>query len=264
MPRADWLRNEAAREGFENDATVCLPAIPLLPGASLAGPSSFREVFRRHHDAIRELLECHRAPGLGLAVASGDALEATVWVPAEPDGMNPVIVGRHSHAEVFLPWDPELSLRHLAVILQRPGAGPGRFRVLDLRTPRAFGDEQGRRLEALESAGPMLVDCASFAVMLFPTAEDDAPWPDDPGTGWRRVPDRAYLDSASADPAWWGRPGGVVVRRPGWEAVSTATTSVFTFPGPAFLSPMVPMAESSGPARGEIRVASPWGGASLL
>ena len=264
MPRSVWLRNEAAREGFENDATVCLPAIPLLPGARRAGPSSFREVFRGYYGAIRELLECHRAPGLGLAVASGDALEATVWVPAEPDAINPVIVGRHSTAEVFLPWDRELSLRHLAVILQRPGAGPGRFRVLDLRTSNAFEDEQGRRLEALESAGPMLVTCASFEVMLFPTAADDAPWPDDPDAGWKRVPDRAYLDSASADPDRWDRPGGVVVRRPTWAGASATTTSVFTFPGPAFLSPTIPVSVEPVPARGEIRVTSPWGEASLL
>lgn len=263
MSRSVWLRNEAAREGFENGATVCFSAIGALPRPPSAGPSPFRDAFRRHYDAIRELLECHRAAGLGLVIASGGALEATVWVPAEPDGINPVIVGRHSHAEVFLPRDPELSLRHLAVILQRPGGGPGRFRVLDLRTPNAFGDEQGRRLEAIESAGPMLVDCASFAVMLFPTAEDDAPWPDDPEAGWRRIPDREYLDSASADPEWWGRPGGVVVRRPAWAGASPATTSVFTFPGPAFL-PTLPMPASPGPARGEIRVASPWGEASLL
>jgi hypothetical protein len=265
MPRSVWLRNEAAREGFENGSTICLSAIGTLPRPRPAGPSPFRDIFRRHYDAIRKLLERHRAAGLGLVIASAEALEATVWVPAEPDGINPVIVGRHSTAEVFLPWDRELSLRHLAVILQRPGAGPGRFRVLDLRTPTAFGDEQGRRLEALESAGPMLVDCAAFALMLFPTAEDDAPWPGDPEAGWRRVPDREYLDGTSADPERWGRPGGVVVRRPAWAAASTTTTSVFTFPGPALLSPtLTPTPVEPSPARGEIRVASPWGKASLL
>jgi hypothetical protein len=265
MPRSVWLRNEAAREGFENGSTVCLSAICAGPRARLAGPSSFRDAFFRHYAAIRELLECHRAAGLGLVVVSDDALEAAVWVPAEPDGINPVIVGRHSAAEVFLPWDPGLSLRHLAVIVQRPGAAPGRFRVLDLRTPTGFGDEHGRCLAALEAAGPMLVDCASFAALLFPTAEDDAAWPDDPEAGWRRVPERAYLDSASADPERWSRPGGVVVREPAWAADSATTTSVFTFPGPEFLSPtLAPAPIEQAPARGEIRVASPRGGASLL
>ena len=264
MPRSVWLRNEAAREGFENHGTVCISFRP-LPGPRPAGPSSFRDAFRRHYGPIRALLDRHRAAGLGLVVVGEEALEATVWVPAEADGINPVIVGRHSRAEVFLPSDPELSLRHLAVVLQRPGAGPGRFRVLDLRTPTGFTDEQGRRLEALESAGPTVVHCASFAVMLFPTAEGDEPWPDDAGAAWGRVPDRAYLDSTSADPEQWARPGGVVVRRPAWAGDSASTTSVFTFPGPAFLSPApAPAPGERGPARGEIRVSSPWGEASLL
>jgi hypothetical protein len=262
MPRSVWLRNGAAREGFENDGTVCLSSLRAFLRPRPVAPSSFRDAFHRHYDAIRGLLDRHRATGLALVVIGQEALEATVWVPAEAEGINPVIVGRHSKAEVFLPSDPELSLRHLAVIVHRKGVGPGRFRVLDLRTPTAFGDEQGRRLEALESAGPTLVDCASFAVLLLPTAEGDEPWPGDPEAGWGRVPDRAYLDSTSADPERWGRPGGVVVRlAPAWGPDSAPTTSVFTFPGPAFLSP-TPV--EPGPARGEIRVSSPWGEASLL
>jgi hypothetical protein len=195
-------------------------------------------------------------------VAGEDAVEAAVWVPAEADGINPVIVGRHSTAEVFLPWDPGLSLRHLAVILEGPADGPGRFRVLDLRTSTAFADEEGRRLQALESAGPTLVDCASYAVLLFPTAASDEPWPDDAESGWTRVPGRVYLDSTSADPEWWSRPGGVITRPVGvWGENSASTSSVVTFPGPVFLSPE-PVED--GPARGEIRVSSPRGTGSLL
>jgi len=262
MSRSVWLRNEAAREGFENGGTVCLPALGTFPRRTPPTLWSFEEAFRRHYGVIRALLDGHRAAGLALAVAGPEDVEATAWVPAEADGINPVIVGRHSTAEVFLPWDPELSLRHLAVILNRPGVAPGRFRILDLRTPTAFEDEQGRRLGALESAGPIMVRCASFVLLLFPTGEGDEPWPEDSDAGWERVPHRAYLDSATADPERWSRPGGVVVRlAPEWNRDSSPTTSVFTFPGPAFLSP-TPV--EPGPARGEIRVSSPWGEASLL
>ncbi len=262
MPRSVWLRNEAAREGFENGGTVCLPALGTFPRRTPPTLWSFEEAFRRHYAAIRGLLNGHRAAGLALAVAGPEELDATGWVPAEADGINPVIVGRHSTAEVFLPSDPELSLRHLAVILQRPGVGSGRFRVLDLRTPTAFEDEQGRRLEALESAGPIMVRCASFALLLFPTAEADEPWPEDPDAAWRRVPDRAYLDSTSADPERWSRPGGVAVRfAPAPSDDRAQTTSIVSFPGPVFLSPTPANAE---PARGEIQVSSWSGNASLL
>jgi hypothetical protein len=260
MDRSVWLRNETARAGFENDATICLPAVHC---ASSAVPTirSFEDVFRRHYPPIRGLLNGHRAPGLALAVAGREGLEATAWVPAEVDGINPVIVGRHSTAEVFLPSDPELSLRHLAVILHSQGAEPGRFRVLDLRTPTAFEDEQGRRLEALESAGPTMVRCASFAVLLLPTAESDEPWPKDPDAGWTRVPERVYLDSASADPERWNRPGVVVRFSPALRDAGAQTTSIVSFPGPLFLSPAP---AEAGPAQGEIRVSSWSGRASLL
>src|SRR5262249_59328862 len=101
-------------------------------------------------------------------------------VPAEPNGLNPVIVGRHTSAEVFLPRDPSLSLRHLAVLLSADGQGSVRFRVLDLRTATAFEDEHDQRLQALESAGPALVRCASYAILLLPTAATDQPWPHAP------------------------------------------------------------------------------------
>ncbi|HSD28738.1 MAG TPA: FHA domain-containing protein [Vicinamibacteria bacterium] len=262
MSRSVWLRDEAAREGFQNDATVCVSAIRAFSRHRSPAPRSFEGAFRRHYAAIRRLLNAHRSPGLALAVAGGEQLEATAWVAAEEEGINPVIVGRHSMAELFLPSDPELSLRHLAVILHRRGVGPGRFRILDLRTPSAFEDEQGRRLEALESTGPTLVRCASFGLLLLPTGEGDEPWPEDPDAGCRRVPHRVYLDSTSADPERWSRPGGVVVRfAPAWNHEDGQATSVITFPGPIFLAPTP---ADAGPAQGEIRVSARSGVASLL
>jgi len=114
-----------------------------------------------------------------------------------------------------------------------------------------------------------MVRFASYAVMLFPTMDTDEPWPDDPDAGWKRVPERVYLESVSADPGSWSRPGGVVVRASRLLGDSGGrTTSVVTFPGPMFLSPTPAEAEASasdaGPARGEIRIRSASGGGSLL
>jgi FHA domain len=257
--RSVWVRNEADRPRFANDRTVCLSAVHILPPRP--APRSFEDTFRRHYTEIRGLLNAHRAPGLAVVVASEDRLEATAWVPSEDDGLNPVIVGRHSTAEVFLPSDPALSLRHLALILRHPQDGPGRFRVLDLRTPTAFQGEHGERLEALESAGPTMVRCASFALLLFPTAESDQQWPDDPDAGWKRVPERVYLHSESADAERWSCPGGLMGRFTPASRDAGAQTISVSFPGPAFFKPAH---ESAGPARGELRLRSSSGRASLL
>ena len=268
MTRSVWLRNEAARLGFANDGTVHFAPGSLCLRAPTATRRPFEDEFRLNYPAIRKLLDAHRQPGLALVVVSGDKLEATAWVPAEPEGVNPVVVGRHNSAELFLPSDPALSLRHLAVLLSPASEGPVRFRVLDLRTATAFDDEQGRTLEALEAAGPTLVHCASFALLLLPTAADDEPWPEDAAAAWSRIPERVYLDSASADREAWSRPGGVVVRPdPPPVAAHAGTTSIVTFPGPAFLLPGGSDAGGpvdAGSARGELRLRSGLGGGSLL
>jgi hypothetical protein len=267
MARSVWLRNEAARLGFANDGTLHVDLGRLAVRAPSATRRPFEEEFRLNYPAIRRLLDAHREPGLALVVASDDKLEATGWVPAEPDGINPVIVGRHNSAEVFLPSDPALSLRHLAVLVSPASDGPVRFRVLDLRTATAFDDEQGRTLEALEAAGPTLVHCASFALMLIPTGASDEAWPEDAAVAWGRIPERVYLDSSSADREAWSRPGGVVVRPDPSPGVPRAqTTSVVTFPGPDFLVPANLDADApldAGSARGELRLRSGAGGGSL-
>src|SRR5215510_9203699 len=173
MSRSVWLRNEVARDGFDNTATIAFAfgRFPVRPPAGAA--SSFEDGFRRFYPDIRRLLNGHRAPGLALLVEGAYGLEATAWIPAEDDAANPVIVGRHSTAEVFLPSDPALSLRHLAVIVRREPGGGVCFRVLDLRTPTAFEDEQGQSLRALESSGPTMIRFASYALLLFPTLDTD-------------------------------------------------------------------------------------------
>jgi hypothetical protein len=269
MARSVWLRNDAAREGFQNDGTICFPLgrFPLRPATPV--PSTFEDALRRFYPDIRRLLNSHRAPGIALLVEGAHGLEATAWLPAEEDAVNPVIVGRHSTAEIFLPSDPALSLRHVVVIVRREAGGGVSFRVLDLRTPTAFEDEQGRSLRALESAGPTMVRFASYALLLFPTLDTDEPWPEDAGEGWARVPERVYLESVSADPGSWSRPGAAVVRACASHADRSApTTSVVAFPGPAFLSPAPADPASgacdAGSARGEIRIRDPQGGGSLL
>jgi hypothetical protein len=268
MLRSVWLRNEAARSGFDNNGTVCAGFDQVWLTARRPTTLSFEQLFRRHYAALRELVHAHRAPGLALLVAGAERLEATAWMPAEEEGVNPVIVGRHSTAELFLPWDPALSLRHLAVIVRRGSDSATSYRVLDLRTPTAFGDEQGHRLRALDSAGPTLVRCASFALLLFPTDATSGEWPEDADAGWRRVPERVHLEAASADSESWSRPGGVVVRAAPVWADARATTSVVTFPGPVFLAPVSqvarPAALDVGSARGELLVSAPTGGGSLL
>ena len=265
MTRAIWLRRELTREDASNDGTLIFSA---FRGAFASGPgvgqgASFEEAFRLHYPTIRDLLNDRAQSGLGLVAAGPEGLEASAWFAAKDDEANPLILGRHSSAEVFLPSDPGLSLRHLAVILHRRRASSAvRFRVLDLRTSCGFEDEQGRKLEALACEGPLMVRCASFVVMMFPAGGPSAPWPEGADEAWARIPERVYLDARAPDPEaapredrWeWRAAGEPVLVDPG------AITLVPSFPGPVFASRDL---AASDPPRGELLVSSPAGKAAL-
>jgi len=264
MTRSVWVHHEHERAQADNDGTAFMPCARVSAIPRKSSPAgSFQEILRQHYPAFRKLLNDHREPGLALVVAGGEGLEASVWLDAKENDINACIIGRHSSAEVFLPSDPALSLRQLAVILHRcQDERPVRFRVLDLRTAVAFADERGSRLEAVEAQGPLLLRCASFAIYLFPTGRAGELWPEDPDVAWRMIPERAYLERESADPARWLVPAGGArqVVPQVQQAGHSGTTLVDSFPGPAFASWVL---QGCGPARGEIVVRSASGKVSL-
>ena len=255
MTRILWSRQQLERDGASNHGTVVLPApLSLHSGPPPAG--TFEDLFRAHYPVLRGLLDGRHEPGLALAVASAEGIEASGWFAAKQTVVNTLIVGRHSSADVFLPSDPRLSLRHLALVLHRSeDGGCAGFRVLSLRTPVPMLDEEGAPLEALEARGPLLLRCASLALLLFPTGDAAQEWPEDPQAAWSRIPPRVYVERMPAgsgpDPApcivRWVAPGG---------ADSGAITLATTLPGPVFPSLSF---EEQEPARGELLVSSPFG-----
>ncbi|HUL77105.1 MAG TPA: FHA domain-containing protein [Vicinamibacteria bacterium] len=251
MTRVLWSRRQLDRDGAPNDATL---VAFVRRGLGRPPGGSFEELFRRHYPAIRSLLDGRREPGLALLAVGSDAIEASGWFAAKDGEINALIVGRHSHADIFLPGDRRLSLRHLAVVLhaREAGAAPA-FRVLDLRTPLAFTDEEGSPLEAVEAKGPVLLRCASVGLLLFPTGGAVRPWPEDPAAAWSRVPPRLCVEKtpAGSSPGQAANAGAWVA--PPASADWSCATLVRTLRGPVLLSPAI---EGSEPARGELLVTS--------
>jgi hypothetical protein len=250
-----WCRQQLERDGASNHGTIALAA-PLGLQADPPPDRTFEELFRSHYPTLRGFLDGRREPGLALLVASAEGVEASGWFAAKGTVVNTLIVGRHSSADIFLPSDPWLSLRHLALVLHRCGdAGGAGFRVLSLRTPVPMVDEEGTPLEALEARGPVLVRCASLALLLVPTSGAAPDWPEDPDAAWSRIPPRVYIERMPAGSrpgpapgvAKWAAPAGVDLG---------AITLASTFPGPVFPSLSFSGAE---PAQGELVVSSPFG-----
>jgi len=213
-------------------------------GAFGAPGPAFKDAFIRHYEAIHSGDKALSGEGVVVSVIGPAGFAGSAALAAKPDLVNAVTIGRHGHADLFLPEDPTLSLRQAAVIVypRRPGS-PVRFRVLDLRSSRPFEDEQGRALEALEAEGPVLLRVGAYALFVLPhtaTAGSDAeagPVPDEPGAAeraWEHMPERAYrpdpvsaanrrLDAPRFSPSSLNR-----------AARSASDTLVLPLPGPVF------------------------------
>jgi hypothetical protein len=254
VTRILWSRWQLERESASNDQTTVLGG-RLGLRESPPPDGTFEELFRAHYPALRALLDGRARPGLALLVAGPEGIEASGWFAAADAAVSSLIVGRHSSADVFLPSDTRLSLRHLVLLLrQNHDEGPAVFRVLSLRTPVATVDEEKTPLEAVEARGPVLLRTASIALLLFPTGGTAHTWPEDPEAAWSKVPPRFYCEKTRAGPE---TARGVEVR---WaapeEADSGAAMLVTTLPGPIF--PSVTLHEDE-PTRGELVVSSSCG-----
>ena len=255
MTRFLWCRQQFERDGASNHGTIVLTA-PLGLRAGPPPDGTFEELFRAHYPALRGLLDGRREPGLAVLVASTEGVEASGWFAAKDTVVNTLIVGRHSSADLFLPSDPRLSLRHLALLLHRCGDGGGAgFRVLSLRTPVPTVDEEGTPLEALEARGPVLLRCASLALLLFPTGGAGPEWPEHPDAAWSRIPPRVYLERTPAGSRPGPAPGFVEWASPAGMDLGAITLAT-TFPGPVF--PPLSFGRPE-PAQGELLVSSPCG-----
>ena len=106
MSRSVWLRSERDRDGARNDSTIMFSSAGthFEDAVALEAPSaSFADLFRKYYQDIRELLNRHPEPGLGLVAVSAAAVEATAWFGAKEDEANAFILGRHSRARSSSP-----------------------------------------------------------------------------------------------------------------------------------------------------------------
>lgn len=220
------LKTGKLRDDARNDETMIIDLDPAFT------QTSFKHLFVRHYDKIRDLCQGFQREGLAMVAADRKQVEATACLAAKPDQINAAIIGRHGMTDLYLDSDPGLSLRHLALLLYPHKHGEDlRFRLVDLRTTAAFMDENGRRLEALEAEGPVFIACGRHAIYFIPTG-DELPWPDDPEQGWECIPDRVYLEDTLAEPDRWQR-RKLRARARGVKEPKKGRTMVQTFRGPA-------------------------------
>lgn len=183
----DDLRSGASAHG------TCIPR-----GSLRCAPRRFDELFARGWSALRATLRRYRRPGVAVfGMDASGAVAGSVCLAAKPDATTSAILGRHPAADFFLPADPGLSLRHLAILVHPLQGSTPRFSLLDLRTGGGFEDEHGNQREALVADGPVFFRCGRYSFFVFVTG-GRAERPEDPRAAWAALPPRRYIDAPHA------------------------------------------------------------------
>lgn len=142
------------------------------------------------HQGMHEQLEAETRPGLLVFAASGDlGLVGSLWLEAG-DAIRGGTIGRHEKADLSLPWDDTLSLRHVLVLVRKEERRT-HVRVLDLRTENGLFDERGEPVTCLEADGPLVVGASGWWFFLFPTGVA-VPWDANAVSPWATLPERAF------------------------------------------------------------------------
>ncbi len=174
-------------------------ATRVVPVTSVVGrdvESLFVAAYPAFADRCREVDE----PGLAVVAVDERTGRATgmAILRAQVRRHVAVIVGRHDRADLYVPDDAALSLRHLAVIMapvagwERGGAIPS-YRILDLRSESGSVDESGRRLQGIRCEGAAFLRCGANLIFALPLG-DPTDWPRSAADAWAQIPERVYHD----------------------------------------------------------------------
>jgi FHA domain len=196
---------------------------------------AFRDVFIRHYDSIRSGYDALSGAGVVVIVIGPSGFEGSAALAAKPDVINMITIGRHGHADLFLPQEPTMSLRQGAVIVYPRTEGEAvRFRVLDLRAAQPFEDERGGQFEALEAQGPVFLRAGTYAFFIFPKGPGATSGGESAESAWEKMPERTYVDAAMIGSRECGDEPRFLPRSPGKPVLDAATTLVLPLPGPVF------------------------------
>jgi len=95
------------------------------------------------------------------------------WLDLAAHSSSFAVIGRHSRADLVLPRDEQVSLRHLlatAYLLPRESGGRPdvALRLLDLRTTLSFLLDDGSARRSIVATGPVCLRLASYVLAAFP------------------------------------------------------------------------------------------------
>jgi hypothetical protein len=147
-----------------------------------------RELFTHRQRMMASAVREERRPGLFVFCAHPEwGHVARLWLEAESTPRAGVL-GRHDFADLPLPLDDALSLRHLMFVVRRGVAGVV-YDALDLGTSHGMTLEDGEKRRLVQARGLLILRASEFVLFCIPTGQP-LPWDPDAREPWAALPPR--------------------------------------------------------------------------
>ena len=176
------------------DARTKVREVVASEAASRTAHGAPEGFFMANYDALRNSA-CRHLPGVALVAIdtrSGD-VAGDSWIGRDAERPNALIVGRHSECDLSVD-DPEVSLRHIAVLMPPGEVRLPEFSLHDLCSSLGFAlahddhDDEGEENERVLAALVVRFGVVLFGpYMLFCFATGLGDWSDDAADAWANL-----------------------------------------------------------------------------
>lgn len=180
------------REAAPNSRTSAMKPVLVV--------GDFRSSFVRHYATFAQRLRAVEEPTLAVVAIDEEKgrVAGMMRIAARPDRVVSATIGRHGCTDLFVDAPDDLSLRHLAVLVEpartwQKLSSDVAYRIVDLRTGAGFFDEHGIPLVSVRCEGTAFFRFGTLT-FLFLAVGDPTDWPESAEDAWAMIPERVMFD----------------------------------------------------------------------
>lgn len=166
-----------------------------LGSAVLYRPFDAPALFVRSWDAVVRSVERARGrQGVSLILVDGAGRAlAEAWIAASLDVVRAGVVGRHPSCALRVPErEKEIPLRYLVALVRAENNEDVSVRLIDLHTEHGFGDEAGRRLQAVRFSGAAFLALGELYLLVLEPHKLEIK--DGPEKAYASIPARVFRE----------------------------------------------------------------------
>ncbi len=173
---------------IDNSRTLCDSSMGLFGRPAMAAPMAFRSYANELWAARAE----HHDNDVYVVIvdSGGEANRKMTLSPGDS-----IILGRHSKCDLQL-QHRNVALRQLAVHVSRTSTGDAPLvRLWDLHTGKTLLSEDGKKIEALSSDGPVFLSLGRYHLAIIPLGQIPKHMPASIADAWSCLPQRTFLSA---------------------------------------------------------------------